>query len=68
MVIINSNGRNLSSAIIRSRFRSKFYFKWTFYGKLILKRYLDAEDGFRDRAAVQRKIPLRMDFKNGLQL
>ena len=40
----------------------KIHLKWTFYGKLILKRYLDAEDWFRDRAAVQRKIPFRIDF------
>ena len=51
-----------ASLIMRSRFSRKFHFKWTFYGKLILKKCLDAKDWFRDKAAVQHKIPFQMDF------
>ena len=44
------------------QFSTKFYFKWTFYGKLILKRSSDAEDWFCNKAAVQQKVPFQMDF------
>ena len=47
---------------MRSRFSTKFHFKWTFYRKLVLKRCLDAEGWFRDKAAVQAKILSQMDF------
>ena len=68
MVIINSNSRNLSSAIIRPRFRSKFYFRWTFYAKLILKRFLDAEGQFHIKVAVHHKIHLKWTFYGKLIL
>ena len=51
-----------ASLIMRSRFSRKFHFKWTFYGKLILKKCLEAKDWFRDKAAVQHKIPFQMEF------
>ena len=47
-------------SIIKSRFSTKLHFKWTFYGKLALKRCLDAKDWFRDKALVEAKIAFRM--------
>ena len=51
------------SSIMRPQFSTKFHFKWIFYGKLILKRCLDAEDWFHNKIAVQHKIPFRMNLK-----
>ena len=55
----NITQSQISSAL---RFKPKFHFKWTIYGKLILKRYLATEDWFRDKATVQAIIPFQMDF------
>ena len=50
------------SSIMRRWFSTKFPFKWTFYGKLILKRCLNAKDWLYDKIAVQYKVAFQMDF------
>ena len=55
-------GSQKVSSVIRPWFSVKFLFEWTFYGKLVFKRCLDVEDWFRDKVAVQNKIPFQMNF------
>ena len=46
----------------------KFHIEWTFYGKLVFKRCLDVEDWFRDKVAVQYRIPFQMDLLQKVNL
>ena len=50
------------SSTMRPLFSTKFHFKWTSHGKLVLKRCLEAKDRFRDKGGFQDKILFQMDF------